>query len=467
MKDTKYKGVNDMYDVIVVGGGISGSIAAIAASRCGAKTLLIEQHGFLGGTLTACGVGPMMTFHVGDKQVVQGITGEVIERLEIKGKSPGHIFDTTGTTYTVTPFDAEAMKSELENMLIESDGEILYHTMLADVAVGDGRIHSIKVCNKAGLTDIYGKTFIDATGDADLSKWAGVECRLGRRGDQACQPMTLKIRMNNVDIEKLKDTIRTQLDEFPRYDSSNVNMIDRAPRLSTGGFVKILKKAEENGSVSFDREEILIFETNNKGEVIINTTRIQGVVGTDPYSLSKAEIEGRKQADEIVKLLTSQVPGFEEANLMYTGPNIGVRSSRHIKGQYTLKIEALLSGKKFDDVIAHGGYPIDIHPPEGEDGDKDNDEAREKRHLEWGKMYSIPYRTLVNNQINNLITVGRCISVDFEAQGGIRVTPIAGAIGHAGGVGAYLATVNEVSMSEVKISEIHKILLEQGAYLNI
>jgi len=463
----KYKGVNYMYDVIVVGGGISGSIAAIAASRCGSKTLLIEQHGFLGGTLTACGVGPMMTFHVGNKQVVQGITGEVIERLKMKGKSPGHIFDTTGTTYTVTPFDTEAMKCELENMLIESGGEILYHTMLADVTVDEGRILSIKVCNKAGLTYVYGKVFIDATGDADLSKWAGVDCYLGRHSDNACQPMTLKIRMTNVNIEKVKESIRSQPEEFPRYDKYNVNMIDKALRLSTGGFVKVLKKAKENGAINFNREEILIFETNNKGEVIINATRIQGVSGTDPYSLSQAEIEGRKQATEVVKLLKSKIPGFETSQLMYTGPNIGVRSSRQIKGQYTITIEDLLSGKKFKDVIAHGGYPVDIHPPEGEDGDEGNHEARENRHLEWGRMYSIPYRSLVNNQVKNLITVGRCISVDFEAQGGIRVTPIVGAIGHAGGVGAYLAVTNDVNVSEVEISTLHKILEEQEAYLDI
>ena len=456
-----------MYDVIIVGGGVSGSIAAIAASRCGANTLLIEQHAFLGGTLTACGVGPMMTFHVADKQVVRGITSEVIDRLKMKGKSPGHIFDTTGTTYTVTPFDSEALKSELEDMLIECGGEILYHTMLADVNVSKGKINNIKVCNKSGLSDIYGKVFIDATGDADLSKWAGVDCYLGRHSDQACQPMTLKIRMTNVNIEMVKESIKNMPDEFPRYDKHNVNIIEKASRLSTGGFVKILAKAKENGAINFNREEILIFETNNKGEVIINATRIQGVLGTDPNSLTQAELEGRKQAVEIVRLLKTEVPGFEAAQLMYTGPNIGVRSSRQIKGLYTLTIKDLLTGKKFEDVIAHGGYPVDIHPPEGEDGDESNHPDRERRHLEWGKMYSIPYRSLINSQVVNLITVGRCISADFEAQGGIRVTPIAGAIGHAGGVAAYLAAANEVCTSEVEINTLHKVLEEQGAYLDL
>ena len=108
------------YDVIIAGGGISGAAAAISAAREGVRVLLVEQYGFLGGMLTAGGVGPMMTFHAGKEQVVRGITDEVIQRLVKKGKSPGHIFDTTGYTYTVTPFDNEGMKQELEEMLLEA-----------------------------------------------------------------------------------------------------------------------------------------------------------------------------------------------------------------------------------------------------------------------------------------------------------------------------------------------------------
>jgi flavin-dependent dehydrogenase len=124
---------NKPFDVIVVGGGISGAMAGIGAARAGAKTLVVEQYGFLGGMLTAAGVGPMMTFHAGDEQVIRGTTGELIDRLKEKGQSPGHIFDTTGYTYSVTPFDVEGMKRELELMLTEAGGEVLYHAMLASV----------------------------------------------------------------------------------------------------------------------------------------------------------------------------------------------------------------------------------------------------------------------------------------------------------------------------------------------
>lgn len=454
------------FDVVVAGGGISGAIAGIAAARCGMKTLVIEQYGFLGGNLTACGVGPMMTFHVGEKQVIQGITGELIERLVAKGKSPGHVFDTTGTTYTVTPFDAEAMKLELEQMLVESGGTVLYHTMLADVDTCEGEITGLLLCNKAGLSKVYGTVYIDATGDGDLSAWAGVEFALGREADHACQPMTMKMKMCNVDIARIRSFIKENPEEFPRY-RENPSMIDQSDKLSTGGFVQTLKEAQRKGEITFNREEILFFETNNPGEVIVNTTRVQGCTGTDPWSLSQAEMEGRKQTAELERLLIQRVPGFENAFVEYTGPSIGVRSSRQIKGLYRITLEDLLYCKKFDDVIAHGGYPVDIHPPEGEDPEESTDENRKRRHLPWGSMYHIPYSSMVNDRVHNLITVGRCISATFEAQGAIRLTPIAGAIGHAGGVAAALAVKNGEKTSEINISTLQRTLKEQGAHLAI
>jgi len=449
-----------MYDVIVVGGGISGAVAAIAACRSGAKTLLIEQYGFLGGALTSCGVGPMMTFHVLDKQVVKGITGEVIERMKSEGKSPGHVYDTTGTTYTVTPFDAEGMKYALEDMLIESGGEILYHTMLAGVETKDSKISKIKVCNKAGLSDLEAKVYVDATGDGDLSAWSGVETVLGKNNSGDCQPMTMKFRMINVDIESLKEFMHQNPDEFPRYKKRG-EIFYNSPRLSTGGMVLKLKDAYKNGEISFQREEVLIFETNTPGEVIINCTRVQGENGIDPKSLSRAETEGRKQVGEIERFLKKYVVGFENSSLTYSGPFIGVRSSRQIIGEYVLTVEDLLNCKNFDDVIAHGGYPIDIHPTKG----TDKAEELATRHLEWGSMYNIPYRSLVNPVVDNLITVGRCISATFEAQGGIRVTPIAGAIGHAGGTAAAIAANEMQNARDIDMNKLKEKLVLQGAFI--
>ncbi len=446
------------YDVIVVGGGISGVMAAITAARNGARTLVMEQYGFLGGMLTAAGVGPMMTFHVEDRQVVKGTTGELIERMMKKGKSPGHVFDSIGYTYTVTPFDAEAMKHELELMLLESGAVVLYHTMLSDVKVKEGVITGITVTNKAGISEMNAKVFIDATGDGDLSAWSGVEFTKGRLSDGAAQPMTMNMKMNNVDTEAIKDYVKENPDEFP-YLKGKTWMVDKASKLSISGFARTAEKGLKDKSLRFDNEGLLFFETNNPGEVIINTTRIRGLDATNPWDLTRAEIEGRRQVRNLEQFFREHVRGFENAVLLGSGPAIGVRGSRQIKGIYTLTLEDLNSSKKFPDVIAHAGYPIDVHSPDGKEV------IREEDNIAWGSMYSVPYRCLVNHRITNLVTVGRCISATFEAQGAIRTTPIAGAIGQAGGAGAYLASKFGQKASEVDISKVQEILMSEGAYL--
>lgn len=449
------------YDIIVVGGGISGVMAAITAAKNGAKTLVIEKYGFMGGMLTAAGVGPMMTYHVEDRQVIKGNTGKLIDRLVEKKKSPGHVFDTIGYTYTVTPFDAEGMKHELELMLLESGAQILYHTMLAGVNVSDGKIESITISNKLGLSELSAKVFIDATGDGDLFTWAGVEFTKGREVDGACQPMTMNMKMSNVDIEAVKAFVKENPEEFP-YLKGNTGIVDMAPKLSISGYENIVRKGKEDGVLDFNTEAILFFETNNPSEVIVNTTRIRGLDSTNPWDLTKAEIEGRRQVRNLEKFLHEYVRGFENAVLLSTGPNIGVRGSRQMKGLYTLTLEDIVSSKTFDDVVAHGGYPVDVHHPEGK-----GEVVKEEDNITTGTMYSVPYRCLVNNQVTNLITVGRCISATFEAQGAIRTTPIVGAIAEAGGVAAYLAVKNGQKVSNINIEEMHEILIKEGAYLKL
>lgn len=454
------------YDVIVAGGGISGASAAISAARCGARTLVVEQNGFLGGMLTAGGVAPMMTFHAGEKQVVKGIPGELIDRLKKKGKSPGHIFDTTTYVNTVTPFDHEGMKLELELMLKESGGEILYHTMVAEVETKEGNIKSITVCNKAGLSKLTAKVYVDATGDADISEWAGVGYTFGRSSDNMAQPMTMSIRMINVNIDEIKNYVRMNINEFPEY-MGDTGIIDKACKLSLGGFDKILKEAQEKREITFKRERVLFFEGNNKGEVIINTTRITNLPSTDPWCLSRAETEGRRQADELVAFLKNKIPGFADSCVGFTGPSIGVRSSRQIKGLYTITKEDLLNEARFSDVICHGGYPVDIHPPEGELTPEQFKQFVIEGWQMKGKIYSIPYRCLLNDKVDNLITVGRCISATFEAQASLRLSPIASAIGHGGGAAAFLASYYGVKARDVDINELQRIIKEQGGYLEV
>ncbi len=456
-----------MYDVIVVGGGFSGAIAAIASAREGAHTLLVEQYGFLGGMLTAAGVGPMMTFHAGEQLLVQGIADEVVKRLVGKGKSPGHIFDTTGYTYTVTPFDVEGLKTELEEMAQEAGVKLLYHTMLAGVRMQNGRVAAITVCNKAGLTELTAKAYVDATGDGDLSAMCGVPFRKGSPETGKSQAMTMMLRVNNVDTQRCKAYIRDHDEEFPRLEH-DTQKVYRADRLSIGGFTVTAPRAAREEALSFPLKAVLFFETSNKGEFIINTSHIIGLESLDPFDYTKAEIEGRRQANELFLLFRKHIPGFEEARLMFTGPFVGVRSSRQIEGMYTLSDEDMYACTAFPDAVAHSAYPIDVHEatPANQPEKKKSDASHfEENRRYWGKIRSLPYRCLVNPVADNLITVGRCVSVSYRAQGAFRTAPIVGAIGHAGGVAAAIASQGALPARDVDVALLQARIRAQGGYI--
>lgn len=446
----------EQFDVVVVGGGFSGSIAAIAAARSQARTVVVEASACLGGSLTTNGVNPMMTFHAGEKQVICGITDELIDRLKAQGKSPGHVRDPGHFTTTYTPFDAEAMKHELELMLVEAGGTVLYHATLADVTRSGEAIDSITVCTRSGLMTLGGKMFIDASGDAVLAAQSGVPLVKGRESDGKSQPMTLTMKMGNVDREKLRAYMLEHISELNNhYQAEDVKTADR---LSCHGFIKELAAAKASGEITIPREDVLFFETNNPGEFIFNTSRILDHDATDPWSLSHAEFVGRQQCRELEAFVKRVIPGFEDAIVVSTGPSVGVRSSCQIDGCYRLTAEDLLNQTRFEDTIAISGYPIDIHSPDGE--------GTEHGTLPAGGMYGIPWRALICASVNNLIVVGRCISATFEAQAAIRTTPTVGAIGQAGGVAAALAASRNISVHQVSVGQLQDAIRQQHGYLD-
>jgi len=449
------------YDVVVVGGGVAGSVAAIAAARAGVRVLLVEEHGFLGGSLTAMGVGPMMSFHnPAGQQVVQGIPDEIISRLQARGASLGHIPDTTTYCSTVTPFDSEELKIELETMLQEAGGEVLYHTQLASVETRDGTITRVVVCNKAGLTALRARVFVDATGDGDLAARAGVTFTYGRDGDAGTQPMTMNLKVGNVDTAAIRRYARENPDDFlwhPVGQEEALRRLETAPRISLAGFLQAWRAARERGEVDVPRDQVLFFETPTPGVVIVNTSRVVGLDPTEPFQLSRAESIGRRQCVQIFRFLREHAVGFQQAIRMDTAAKIGVRESRHIHGLHTLTAEEILSGQACTDTIALGGYPIDVHSPTAG--------TTETRHLRPDIAYHIPLRCLLVAEPSNLIVVGRCISATHEAAAAFRVSPIAMAIGQGGGVAAAEAVRGGVPPAQVPFATIRQRLLEQGAFL--
>lgn len=452
--------MKEQYDVVVAGGGPAGAIAAIAAARMGARTIVLEQDAYLGGALTRSGIGPMATFHAGKRQIVRGVMDEFIQRLVKKGKSTGHIPDTSNYVSSLTNIDIEAAKVELEDMLSEAGGELLYHTMIGGADTADGRIKALNICNKAGFGKIEGTVFIDATGDADVAHYAGVPCRLGRAKDGLCQPMGMKTRYCDVDIPRLRQFIYDHPEEFPRLHK-DISVLKNTPCVTTAiGCYNLWKLAKERGEVTIPRDNVILCETATPGEVLINTNRLQGYNPTDPHDLTRAEIDGRKQALEMDCFLHKYVPGFEHAHLMFTGPCVGARSSRQIEGLYTLTEQDVLGCKRFADEVCYSAFPIDIHSPDGQ-GTKNVMPS-----YPYVNYCGIPYRCMVTERFSNLIVAGRCLSATFEAQSAVRTTAIMGAMGHAAGAAAAIA-VKEAphDVRTLDIERLRETLLQQDAYL--
>jgi len=409
------------YDVVVIGGGPGGFAASIAAARNGAKTLLVERYGFLGGTATAGLVNIFMSFYCDGKQIIAGILQELIDNLKEMG----------GYDERYKTFDPEIMKYVMERMVLDAGVELLYHTFFTDAVVDrDGYIRSVLLVGKSGFLTAESKIFIDSSGDCDLAARAGAPCEKGRRKDGLMQPMTLLFNVINVDIEKL-----------PSMDVIN----------------KAYVEAKKKGVIKCPREDVLMFWTTRKNMVLFNTTRIIKVDGTSVFDLTKAEVEGRRQMFEIFKWLKETFPAFKDSYIIRAGTQVGVRETRRIIGKYVMTGEDILKARKFPDAICRGAYPIDIHNPEGE--------GTVLEYPPKGDYYEIPYRSLIPLKIKNLLIASRCISATHEAHSAIRIMPIVMGIGQAAGTAAALCVKLGVDPEELNVELLKKTLREQGAII--
>ncbi|HEX2238157.1 MAG TPA: FAD-dependent oxidoreductase [Gammaproteobacteria bacterium] len=438
-------------DVLVVGGGPAGLGAAVGAAEAGARVVLAERYGFLGGNATAALVMPLMSFHTqraGLQQagitsllpddhgpghsVIGGVLRDVLERLV---KAGGAIAPSLETGYVV-PFDPEIFKCVSLDLLDESGVEFLFHALATEVLTD---ATGVVFETKSGSIAIKAHTIVDCTGDGDIAARAGAKYEIGRESDGLVQPMTLYFRM-----------VEFQRAAFEAY-------VKQHPEQWRGvyGLWDLIKQAEEAGELNLAREDILFFATPHEHEVAVNSTRVTKVLGIDVWDLSYAEWESRRQMRQIAAFFRRYVPGFERTYIAQSGVNIGVRETRRIVGEYRLTAEDLLRARKFDDVIARGSYPVDIHNPEGK--------GTTLKRLPPGEAYDVPLRALIPKGIEHLIVAGRCISGTHEAHSSYRVMPISMATGHAAGVCAALAAKSGKSPRDIPAVEVQQELVRQGA----
>lgn len=437
-------------DVVVVGGGPAGIAAAIAAGRQGVRTVLIERYGFVGGMSTAAMVYPWMTFHTDSgEQVIKGIAQEIVDRLQERGGSPGHLRDTVGFVRTLTPYHPEIYQVVAADMLREAGVTLLLHSFVDDVEVRDGSVEGVYVTNKSGRTLVRGRTFVDTSGDADVAKLSGAETLQGRDGDKQSQPMTMKFRMRGVDLAKIKQYMIEHPEEF--YNKTPIAELADLPLTGVSGFYSHWKQS----GVPINRDQVLLFAGPADDEVLINCTRVQGLDATSAEDLTLAEQEGRKQVLLMAEFLQRDVPGFERASISAVAPQIGIRESRRIVGHYLLTKDDVVQGRKFDDVIARSGYPIDIHDPSGK--------GVTASFISGDGAYDIPYRCLLSRNMPNLLAAGRCISTSHEALATTRLTPSCMATGQAAGTAAALSVRTGVKPAEVDIALLQKELRKEKA----
>ena len=389
----------DGYDVVVVGGGPGGCGAAYRAAASGARTLLVEREGCLGGGATTMLVCPFMP-HVsspgpnGEPPAVvnAGMFSEVIDRVIARGA--GEIRNP-GTKWTVLLFDDEPLKVVLDELLAEAGVTILHHAALFDADVRGGRIASVQVAHNGGPLRVPGTVFIDGTGDGLLAYVSGCECRQGdAKGD--VMPMTLNFIVAGVDTSKL-----------PRIEA----LRERA-------------MAGERDTPQLVNTNVSCFHALPNGRVHFNAVRIPGS-GTDPAALTHAEMEGRRRAENLTNWLRAHIDGFEQCWLAKTGNHIGIRETRRVMGDYVLSFEDLKAARKFEDGVARCSYEVDIHgqnPNEGVSID-----------VPQGDWYEIPYRCLTPVGLANLLMAARSVSSDAMVHASLRIMPVVMNIGEAAG----------------------------------
>lgn len=421
------------YDVIVVGGGTAGTAAAIAAGRTGAQTLVVEQLGSLGGTQSNGWVTPMMPNYIGPFKLSRGVNLDIIQ-------AQAALQPAGGLEHGDEWYDPTLLALVLDQMAEEAGVHCLFNASVIEAKSENGRVRAIHVAARGGALWLEGKTFIDATGDGELSALAGAEL-MGGNEDGIHQPMTLRFSMGGIDLERatphLAPHLRINRDGYLEAGFGEAK---------DGSMGDLVRQAIERGTLAEDDLGYFQFFTVNgrHGELAFNAPRISGLDPLDPFQMSRAYQVGRAKIFRIARFMVESFPGFENAFVSVIAPLMGIRESRRVVGEYILTEEDHLDCVKFFDAVARNRYPIDIHLKTGID----------YRKFPPGEYHDIPYRSLVVKGFDNLWVAGRCLSATFVAQSAVRIQPVCRAMGEAAGVAAALCAKSGLRAAQLPYEEL-------------
>ena len=439
-------------DVLVAGAGPAGVGAAVAAARNGADTLVIEANGCVGGMATMGGVGPFMTSYDANHEnmIIRGVFEELVERMvamggaihpgEVHNEEPHSSFYRLGHN-NVGPFDQEAFKLAASRMIREAGAALLLHTQFIAVLKEGDRIGGVVIANKAGLGVVRAKVVVDCTGDADVAARAGCPYVVGSEEDGNIQPASLFLRLYNVDTPRVAEHMAQHREEIRPFYGPYSWLIRERPQAW--------------GDIP--RAEVGVFADVQEGEYRLNVTRVLDVDGTKAEDLTRAELEGLEQAHKVFRFMRENAVGFENARMIGTAATIGIRETRHIRGEYRLTGEEVAACRVPEGTIAVMATNMDTHNRDNPGGSFIVPTA--------GPYFGVPYLCLVPKGADNLLVAGRAISADALAGSAVRMMPSCMAFGQAAGVAAAMAAAADIPPRDVDVAALRRKLTDQGAFV--
>ena len=427
------------YDVLVCGAGPAGVCAAVSAAREGARVLLAERYGSVGGMLTAGLIDPIL-----------GTTGNGTMYYEIERRM--REIDGDVKTYATrngreVPVSRETAKTVLNRMITESGVTLWLCSAFADAIVSDGRVVGAVFATQSGLKAVRAGITIDATGDGCVAAAAGCGYTVGRESDGAIQPMSLEFLIENVD-----ESIA-----IAAWGGSDPVIIPAGPYAGME-YRELCKQKNREGELPENVTIVRLHHTVEPGKRSVNATQVNGLSPLDPGEIAAAELDLREQIQSCLMFLRKYIPGYENCTLAASSDTVGVRESRRVNGIVTVDDSYAAEGIQREDAVVHNAwFLIDIHNPKGG--------GQAEGVSKIAKPYDIPYGALVPADAGGLLLCGRCISGTHRAHASYRVMAVCMAMGEAAGIAAALAASTGREPAQISPAEIRQILAARGVDL--